>query len=82
MSKRRLSMDAMKTFLLRIPISMNEELDQIIGEIYGTKSQFIRQSITRNLDVVRNVEMPLLRGYHQETTLRLLKVVDSVSKKP
>lgn len=73
-------MNAMKTFLLRIPISMNEELDQITGEIYGTKSQFIRQSITRNLDVVRNVEMPLLRNYHQETTLRLLKVVDSVSK--
>ena len=72
-------MNTMKTLLLRLPESMSDEVAEICDELHTTKSQFIRQSITRNLDVVRNVEMPLLRHYHTENTLRVLKVVNSVS---
>ena len=70
-------MNVMKQFLLRIPISMNEEIDAIVSETYCTKSQFIRQSIARNLDIFRNVEAPLLRQYHREVTTKQLKVLTS-----
>ena len=73
-------MRAMKTFLLRLPESMSDEVAEICEELHCGKSQFVRQSITRNLDVCRNVEMPLLRRHHQETTLRMLRVAESVSK--
>lgn len=73
-------MNTMTTLLLRLPESMNDEVTTICDELHCTKSQFIRQSITRNLDVVRNVEVPLLRRYHTETTLRALNVTNSVSQ--
>lgn len=75
-------MNAMKTLLLRLPESMSDDVTSICDELHTTKSQFIRQSITRNLDVCRNVEVPLLRRYHTENTLKVLSVVESVSKKP
>ena len=59
-------MNAMKTFLLRIPISMNEEIDAIASEIFCSKSQFIRQSITRNLDICRHVEIPAIREHYRK----------------
>ncbi len=59
-------MNAMKQFLLRIPISMNEEIDAIVSETYCTKSQFIRQSIARNLDICRHVEMPAIREHYRK----------------
>lgn len=64
-------MNAMKTFLLRIPISMNEAIDQITEEIYCSKSQFIRQSITRNLDICRNVELPAIRAHYKHRIPKL-----------
>jgi metal-responsive CopG/Arc/MetJ family transcriptional regulator len=70
-------MKAMKKFLLRLPESMSNEIDQIAEELYCTKSQFIRQSITRNLDICRNVEMPLLRRHYQETSAKLLRPFSS-----
>ncbi len=72
-------MNAMKSFLLRLPEAMNEELDAIASDLYCTKSAFVRQSISRNLDVCRNVEMPLLRNHHQEATVRQLRVLTAVS---
>lgn len=72
-------MKPMTTFLLRIPISMNEELDAIVSDLWCTKSHFIRQSISRNLDVVRNIEMPLLRRHHQEIIAKQVKVLTSIS---
>ena len=71
-------MKATKKFLLRIPISINEELDQIILETYCTKSQFIRQSILRNLEISK-MEMGLLRNHYKESDLRLLRVFESTS---
>ena len=73
-------MNAMQKLLLRIPISMNEELDAIASDLWCSKSSFIRQSILRNLDLVKNIEMPLLRQYQTETTLRMLQVAESLSK--
>ena len=59
-------MKAMTTFLLRLPESMMDEIDQIGDETYCTKSHFIRQSIARNLDICRNVEMPAIRAHYKQ----------------
>ena len=72
-------MNAMKTFLLRMPESMSDEVAAICEELHCGKSQFLRQSIMRNLDICRNVEMPLLRNHHREATVRQLRVLESVS---
>jgi predicted transcriptional regulator len=56
----------MKTFLLRLPESMSDEITQIADETYCTKSQFIRQSIARNLDICRNVEGPAIRAFYKQ----------------
>ena len=62
----------MKQFLLHIPESMVFELDEIAEELNCSKSQFIRQSIMRNLDICRNVEMPLLREHSRQVHQSLL----------
>jgi Arc/MetJ-type ribon-helix-helix transcriptional regulator len=64
-------MTAMKTFLLRLPESMSHEIDQITEETYCTKSQFIRQSITRNLDIIRHVEIPAIREHYKQRIPKL-----------
>ena len=60
-----------KPFLLRLPESLSDEIDSVIEESQVSKSAFIRQSILRNLDITRNVEMPLLRRHYQESIDRL-----------
>lgn len=67
-------MKAMKTFLLRLPESMSDEVAEICDELHTTKNQFIRQSILRNLDITKNIEMPLLRRHFQESDARLLRI--------
>ena len=59
-------MKAMKTFLLRLPESMSDEIAKIAEETYCTKSQFIRQSILRNLDICRTVELPAIRAHYKQ----------------
>lgn len=75
-------MKAMKTFLLRLPESLMDEVAEVSEMCHTTKSAFIRQSLQKNISLTRDVEMPLLRQYHTETTLRLLRVAESVSKTP
>lgn len=59
-------MKAMKTFLLRLPESVMNEIGQIGDETYCTKSQFIRQSILRNIDICRNVEGEAIREHYRK----------------
>jgi hypothetical protein len=75
-------MKPMSTFLLRLPESLMTEVAEVSESQFCTKSAFIRQSLQRNISLTRDVEMPLLRQYHTETTLRMLKVAESISKKP
>ena len=75
-------MKAMKSFLLRLPEALMDEVAEVSESQFCTKSAFIRQSLQRNISLTRDVEMPLLRRHHQETTLRMLKVAESISKKP
>ena len=62
----------MKTFLLHLPESMMDEIDTITEELNWSKSQFIRQAILRNLDITRNVEMPLIREHYRRVHASLL----------
>ena len=71
-------MQPMKTFLLRLPQSMMDEINLIAGETYTTKSQFIRQSILRNLEISK-MEMALLRNHYKTEDLRLLRVFEATS---
>ena len=75
-------MKPMTTFLLRLPESLMEEVAEVSESQFCTKSAFIRQSLQMNISLTRDVTMPLLRRHHQETTLRMLKVAESISKKP
>lgn len=72
-------MTAMKPFLVRIPVSMNKEIDAICDSQYCTKSAFIRQSIRRNIEITLHVETPLLQNHHREAIAKQLKVLTSIS---
>ena len=59
-------MKPMTTFLLRLPVSMMDEIDLITEETFCTKSAFIRASILRNIDICRNVEQPAIREFYRK----------------
>lgn len=59
-------MNAMKTFLLRMPESMSDEVAAICEELHCQKSQFVRQAIMRNLDIIRQVEQPAIREFYRK----------------
>ena len=71
-------MKAMKQFLLRLPESMRNEIELIAEKTYITRSQFIRQSISRNLEITK-MKMALLKNHYKENDLRLLRVIESPS---
>jgi metal-responsive CopG/Arc/MetJ family transcriptional regulator len=51
----------MPSILLRLPTRLLEETDNLCDEIYSSRSQFIRQSILRNIDIIRHIEQPAIR---------------------
>ena len=55
----------MPSIILRIPESLLIELDQTAEEIYTNRSSLIRQSIVRNLVIIRQVELPAMLAYHR-----------------
>lgn len=68
----------MKQILLRVPESLNEDIDAICDELHCGKSQFIRQAILRNLDICRNIEMPLLRKHYAESATRTMRIFHTI----
>jgi metal-responsive CopG/Arc/MetJ family transcriptional regulator len=56
----------MTAILLRLPNRLLEETDNLCDEIYSSRSQFIRQSIIRNLDIIRHVEQPAIREFYRK----------------
>lgn len=56
----------MPAILLRLPNRLLEETDKLCEEIYSSRSQFIRQSILRNLDIIRHVEQPAIREHYRK----------------
>ncbi len=50
----------MPSILLRIPEQLLATLDQTAEEIYTNRSALIRQSIARNLEIIRTVERPAI----------------------
>jgi hypothetical protein len=57
---------------------MRNDIDLIAEKTYTTKSNFIRQSILRNLEITK-MEMALLKSHYKENDLRLLRVIESPS---
>lgn len=55
----------MTSILLRIPESLLAQLDLTAEETYTNRSALIRQSIARNLDIIRQVELPAIREHYR-----------------
>ena len=56
----------MPAILLRLPTRLLEETDSLCDEIYSSRSQFIRQSIIRNIDIIRQVEQAAIREHFRK----------------
>lgn len=56
----------MPSILLRISTRLLEETDNLCEETYVSRSQFIRASILRNIDICRNVEGPAIREFYRK----------------
>jgi metal-responsive CopG/Arc/MetJ family transcriptional regulator len=56
----------MPSILLRIDRRLLEETDALCEEVYVSRSQFIRASILRNIDICRNVEQPAIREFYRK----------------
>lgn len=56
----------MISILIRLPESLLAEMDRIAEETYTNRSVLIRQSIARNLDIIRHVELPAIREHHRK----------------
>ena len=56
----------MPSILLRLPNRLLEETDRLCDEIYSSRSQFIRQSILRNIDIIRLCEKPAIREFYRK----------------
>ena len=56
----------MPAILLRLPTRLLEETDNLCEEIYCSRSQFIRQSILRNIEIIRHVEQPAIREHYRK----------------
>ena len=59
-------MTSMKCVLIRLPASLLAEIDQLVEETYTNRSVFLRQACSRNLDIIRTVEIPAIRAFHQQ----------------
>lgn len=62
----------MPSIILRIPESLLIELDHIADETYTNRSSLIRQSIVRNLAIIRQVELPAILAYHKSRLPNIL----------
>lgn len=56
----------MPAILLRLPTRLLEETDRLCDEIYSSRSQFIRQSIIRNIEIIRSVERPAIMEFYRK----------------
>jgi metal-responsive CopG/Arc/MetJ family transcriptional regulator len=65
-------MTAMKCVLIRLPASLLAEIDQLVEETYTNRSVFLRQACSRNLDIIRTVEIPAIRAFHQQRIPKLI----------
>ncbi len=59
-------MSTMSKFLFHLEPDLLEALTEIAHETHTSKGNFIRQSLRRNIDLAKHVELPLLRSYHQQ----------------
>ena len=61
----------MPSILIRLPQHLLTALDQTAEETYTNRSALIRQSIARNLDIIRHVEIPAIREHYRNQIPKL-----------
>lgn len=59
-------MQPMTTFLLRIPQTVMDQVNELCHQCHVSKSAFLRQSVLRNLDIHKNVKMPAVREHFRQ----------------
>jgi metal-responsive CopG/Arc/MetJ family transcriptional regulator len=52
--------------LVRLPTRLLEQTDLLCEEIYSSRSQFIRQSIIRNIEIIRQCERPAIMEFYRK----------------
>lgn len=55
----------MPSIIIRLPESLLTDLDHIVEETYTNRSALIRQSIARNLFIIKQVEIPAIREHYR-----------------
>ncbi len=62
----------MTAILIRLPESLLTAIDTLAEETYTNRSAFIRQACSRNLEIIRQVELPAIRAFHQQRIPKLI----------
>lgn len=56
----------MIAILIRIPEALLLDIDKLVTETRTNRSVFVRQSVVRNIDIIRNVEIPAIREHYRK----------------
>ena len=61
----------MTAILVRFPDHLLTAVDQLAEETYTNRSAFIRQACSRQIDIIRNVEIPAIREHYKQRIPKL-----------
>ena len=64
-------MQPMTSFCLRLPQSLMDEVAELSQECHVSKSAFLRQSVLRNIDIIRQVERPAIHAFYKQRIPKL-----------
>ena len=57
--------------LIRFPDHLLVAVDQLAEETYTNRSAFVRQACSRQIDIIRNVEIPAIREHFRKRIPKL-----------
>ena len=59
-------MTSMKCVLIRLPAPLLAEIDNLAEETYTNRSAFVRAACSRQIHIIRNVELPAIREFYRK----------------
>ena len=57
--------------MIRFPENLLVAVDQLAEETYTNRSAFIRAACSRQIDIIRNVELPAIREHYKQRIPKL-----------
>ena len=61
----------MTPIMIRFPDHLLTAVDQLAEETYTNRSAFIRAACSRQIDIIRNVELPAIREHYKQRIPKL-----------